>query len=47
MDDGKVKEDPARSPVTEEEKKLIAQGKATLIDGKVVESNLGKVEGRK
>lgn len=41
MDDRKVK-----PKLTEDEKKLIAQGKAAVVDGKLVESNVGKVEGR-
>ncbi len=40
MDDRKVKK------LTEEEKKLIADGKATIVEGKVILSNVGKVEGR-
>lgn len=41
MDDRKVK-----PKLTEDEKKLIADGKATIVEGKVVLSNVGKVEGR-
>ena len=45
MDDRKV---AAEKPpeLTQADKKAIAQGKAAVVDGKLVESNVGKVEGR-
>lgn len=33
-------------PLSQSDKKLIEQGKAAVVDGKLVESNVGKVEGR-
>lgn len=33
-------------PLSNSEKKAIEQGKAAVVDGKLVESNVGKVEGR-
>lgn len=33
-------------PLSNSEKKAIEQGKAAVVDGKLVESNVGKIEGR-
>lgn len=41
-----IGKEPAALPLSNSEKKAIEQGKAAVVNGKLVESNVGKVEGR-